>query len=325
LIEIITYLIEVEFYTEDIYLKEYRYLISTPADSYYPYAFGSIGKSIYKPDAHAAVFYVTAGSLDDDTASLAEFYKSYPHDYPPSYSEAYYLWIYEYIVAVVYISQYPPAQAAYTEFGVDIYGRLTYAGKSYWALCPAPDCPETYLVYWIGSGSAPYGCITDVTLRLRPYGLPSIKSYYHRKGGNGGYIPPIYTPPSYAYPSTPSDPGYTTPPYYQPDPTTPYYYQSPTPVDPYYSDPGQSYPTYPSSPYYQSPTPVDPYSSSPYYYSSPTPVDPYYSDPGQTYPTVYPIYTSVVGGQPTTVYDTTTAYYTSDAFAEDLMGRPTLK
>lgn len=293
-IEIITYLIEVVIITDDIYLNEYRYLIYTPAEGRFPYAFGSIGKSIYKPDAHPAIFWVTSGSLDDNTASLAEYYKGYPHDVAPSYSEAYYLWIYEYQIAVVYISLSPPANAAYTEFGVDYQGHLTYGGKSYWALCPSPDCEDTWYVYWIGSGSAPYGCRTDIFLRLARYGFSSPKTYYSNKGGNSAY------PPSYGSPYDTSVAPYSEPYYSAPQYTTP--------ADPYYPQPY-------TTPYYQpSPTPLDPYVQ-PQSYATPT-VAPYGSP---TTVVTYPLYTSTVDGE------TVTVYYTPDAFDEALLGRPTLK
>ena len=274
-IEIITYLIEVVIITDDIYLNEFRYLIYTPAEGRFPYAFGAIGKAIYKPDAHPAVFWVTSGSLNDNTASLAEYYKGYPHDVAPSYSEAYYLWIYEYQIAVVYISLSPPAYAAYTEFGVDYQGHLTYGGKSYWALCPSPDCEDTWYVYWIGSGSAPYGCRTDVFLRLARYGFSSPKSYYENKGSNSGSYPPIY--------GSPSD-----------IPVMPYPSSYATPVDQYPQR--QSYGTPTVAPYGGSPTVV-----------------------------TYPMYTSMVNGEPVTQYETVTNYFTPDGFDEALMGRPTLK
>jgi hypothetical protein len=319
-IEIITYVIEVVIITDDIFLNEFRYLIYTPAEGSIPFAFGSIGKSIYKPDAHPVVLWVTSGSLDDNTASLAEYYKGYPHDVAPSYSEAYYLWIYEYQIAVIYISLSPPAYAAYTEFGVDSEGHLTYGGNSYWALCPAPDCEDTWYVYWIGSGSAPYGCRTDVYLRLARYGFSSPKTYYENNGGNSGSYPPVSGSPSYppviSYPS----PYYPPPQYTTPtDPYAPPPYS--TPVDSYYPPQYTTPVSYPS-PYYSAPpytTPTDPYSPPPYS----TPVDSYYPSPYTTPVDPYPSYPTYVYGDGGSSYypsPPSSAYY--DSYGSSIYSDP---
>jgi hypothetical protein len=340
-LKIETFLIKVVFEGQSGSFAEYPYLISTPSDQANGYSFGSIGKSIYKPDAHPAVFWVTSGDLDYNTASLAEYYKGYPHHSAPSYDEAYYLWIVEEIIVVVYISLYPPSYADYTKFGVNSEHHLTYDGLEKWALCPpsgaygAYDADELDL-YWIGTGECPSGCIEDVTLYLVYYGFPYPKDTYYRNH-RGIKSPTDTTPPSY-YPSSavagvPAPPPYSTPSYVSPT-------VAPVPAYPPYSTPGSPIisPVLASSPpsYYYPPSisptvaPVaayPPYSTPGSPIISPVPASSpslYYYPPIVS-PTVapvaaYPPYSSpiypVVDDTPTTLTTTYAPVYTSVVYSD---------
>ena len=187
-----SYLIKAESSYLSGYAEEYSYLIWTPAESdtgFTSYSFCSIGYSIHAPDAHAALFYSGSGCLDQGTASLAEYWKGYPHHAPPPTNEAEWLFV---MSATSY--PYPvgldgniPSEAGYTAFGIDSNGYLTYGGEHSWALCTPSSgnyITDTRYLYWLGGSSCPDHCY-PATLKLVPYGFPyPVDHYYKNQGGN---------------------------------------------------------------------------------------------------------------------------------------------
>ena len=291
-----SYLIKAESSSLSGYTEEYSYLIWTPADSdtgFTSYSFCSVGYSIFASDSHAALLYSDSGCLGQGTASLAEYWKAYPHHLPPTI-EAERLFVlsdtsYPYPVG---LDSNVPSGAGYSAFGVDSNGYLTYGGQQSWALCTPSSgsyTTDTLYLYWLGGNACPDYCY-PATLKLVPYGFPyPVDHYYKNHGGNCGA-------PSYPMaPYTTEEHGYTTSTY-----TSPHY---PVYITSYGGD-SYSTITYDTLTY----TSSTPYGGDMYTYSAPYGGDTYsyctscsYSashgrDYGYPSTPTYPIYTPPYGG-----------------------------